>query len=122
MPEAEHVVEAVADNCATGITVAGILRYIDEHPDCGFGLAQVTWGDCIWYEPTRGGEIKKTLTETKVLKILRPRPAPALKVQCPYCGGCGWKEQRVGGSDIAHTWRCAQCSGTGFVWTEGGSW
>ena len=49
-------------------------------------------------------------------------PPPALKEPCPYCGGTGWKEQYVNGSDIVRTWRCVQCNGTGFVWTEGGSW
>lgn len=47
---------------------------------------------------------------------------PALKEPCPYCGGTGWKEYTVKGSDILRSWRCVQCSGTGFIWTEGGSW
>ena len=72
LPEAEHVVEAVADNCSTGITVAGIVRYIDEHPDCGFGLAQVTWGDSIWYEPTRNGALKPDYANSvTLLEVLR---------------------------------------------------
>ena len=49
-----------------------------------------------------------------------PAPLPAWKVPCPYCGGTGWKEHTVKGSDILRSWRCVHCSGTGFVWTEGG--
>lgn len=49
-----------------------------------------------------------------------PAPLPAWKVPCPYCGGTGWKEQYANGSDILRSWRCVHCSGTGFVWTEGG--
>lgn len=74
VPEAEHVVEAVDDESyATAITVAGVARYIDEHPDCGFGLVQVTWGGCIWHEPTRDGAIKEACgSSVTVLKTIRP--------------------------------------------------
>lgn len=72
VPESEHVAEAVEDNCTTGVTVAGIVRYIDEHPDCGFGLAQVTWGDSIWYEPTRNGALKPDYANSvTLLEVLR---------------------------------------------------
>lgn len=71
--EAEHVVEAVDDErYSTAVTVAGILRYIDDHPDCGFGLAQVTWGGSIWYEPTLNGSVKADrVSPVKVVKLLR---------------------------------------------------
>jgi hypothetical protein len=72
VPESEHVAEATDDGCMGAVTAAGIARYIDEHPECGFGLAQVTWGDSIWYEPTRNGAIKPDgLSPVTVLKVLR---------------------------------------------------
>ena len=47
---------------------------------------------------------------------------PALKQPCPHCACTGWRELQVKGSDIVRTWRCVQCSGTGWIWTEGGTW
>lgn len=45
------------------------------------------------------------------------KPAPVVQVQCPVCGGTGWRDTRVdelGG----HGARCVWCSGQGFYWTE----
>ena len=72
--ESGHVAEATSDDhCATAITVAGIMRYIDEHPNCGFGLAQVEMWGRTWYEPTHNGDQIKpsydnAATITKVLR------------------------------------------------------
>lgn len=52
-------------------TLEGLLRWVRENPDCGFGVAKVRRLGEIYYEPTINGEVKKTnFSEVEVLDIL----------------------------------------------------
>jgi hypothetical protein len=64
-----RVVEAVIEpNWAGAVDVSGIVRWMDSHPDCGFGLAEVTWGGSRWYEPTRNGKTKNK--DSVIVRVL----------------------------------------------------
>lgn len=51
-------------------------------------------------------------------ELADPAPTPVEQTTCPYCAGAGWKETHLDDNGIGHGWKCWNCAGRGWIWTE----